>query len=106
MKMRGNAILPIGRINLLTGSSKYFNVYDTWGEETTYEIHQADDGGVRIVVTSGATPIAQPDKMNKFEHDQTGRHIFYGEIIDSAKGTELKKLVDKYGKSLSGYVYK
>jgi hypothetical protein len=104
--MRGKAILPLGRINLLTGDSKYFNVYDTWGEDTTYEIHQADNGGVRVVATSGLFPISQPDRMNKFEHDQTGRHIFYGEMIDSAKGSDLKKLAVKYGKSLAGYTYK
>ena len=27
-----NSILPIGVVNLKTGESKYFNIYDTWAD--------------------------------------------------------------------------
>ena len=30
----GSPILPIGKVNLNTGKSKYFNVYDTWPDST------------------------------------------------------------------------
>jgi hypothetical protein len=41
-----------------------------------------------------------------FCHDQTGRYLFQGTLIDFATGTDLKKLAEKYGNSISGYTYK
>jgi hypothetical protein len=102
----GRSILPLGKINLTTGKSLYFNIYQTWGEDTCYEIIKPDEGNLRIVATSGKTPISKPGENNTFLHDQTGRYLFSGVIIDSAVGSGLKELAKKYGNSISGYTYK
>lgn len=101
-----SAILPLGKINLTTGKSKYFNVYETWGEDTTYEIHRTTDGKLKIVATSGTVPIAKMNKSHSFRHDQTNSRLFDATMIDSAVGSKLKDLVAKYGNSISGYTYK
>jgi hypothetical protein len=103
--MRNSSILPLGKINLKTGNSKYFNVYDTWGEGSTYEVYQIP-GGLRIVATWGKTPLCKMGENRSFCHDQTGRYLFQGTLIDFATGTDLKKLAEKYGNSISGYTYK
>ena len=104
--MTAFSILPIGKINLETGKSKYFNVYETWGEDTTYEIWETSEGARKIVATSGKTPIGKLNYFQDFKHDQNFRFLFSGKMIDFAVGTDLKKLVEKYGKSIAGYTYK
>lgn len=111
---REHAILPLGSINLAKGTSKYFNVYETWGENITYELYKnsylssfKDGNKLRVIATSGTTPIQKIGTTQAFAHDQTGRHIFDGEMIDFAVGSELKKFAEKYGvKSILGYTYK
>jgi hypothetical protein len=103
--MRRRSILPLGKINLKTGKSKYFNVYETWGEDTTYEVYQVY-GEFRIVATSGKSPLCQIDEYREFQHDQSGRFLFGGIMVDFATGTGLKSLAEKYGNSISGYTYK
>jgi len=111
---RPSPILPIGKINLNTGSSKYFNVYETWGEDSTYEIYKDLNSGwsdgskknYKIVVTSGKSPINDVGDKAGFIHDQNHRGLFDGEMIDHATGSELKRLAATYGNSISGYVYK
>ena len=109
--MRPCSILPLGKINLKTGKSKYFNVYDVWGEGSTYEVYQTPEGFqvpsvFKIVATSGKTPLAAIGEKRQFVHDQTGKYLFQGTMIDFATGTDLKKLAEKYGNSISGYTYK
>lgn len=101
-----NPILPLGKINLETGSSKYFNVYDTWGEDTTYELYKLSDGRLKIVATAGIEPIAKLNSNESFIHDQTHRFLFSGKMIDYATGSGLKKFAAKYKKSIAGYTYK
>jgi len=104
------SILGLGTINLKTGKSKYFNVYDTWGENTTYEIYQVPTTGeqpaYKIVATSGTKPLSNVGETVSFKHDQTGRFLFHGEMIDFAIGIDLKSLVNKYGYNISGFTYK
>jgi len=107
------SILPLGRINLKTGSSKYFNVYETWGEDTTYEVYKDGNSGYgdvkpryKIVATSGKNPLKDIGDHSAFKHDQTFRPMFEGELVDYATGTELKKLAPIYGNSIAGYTYK
>lgn len=40
----GNPILPIGKVNLRTGECKYFNVYDTWDDNSTVEVWRDNKG--------------------------------------------------------------
>jgi hypothetical protein len=103
--MRNCSVLPLGKINLKTGNSKYFNVYDTWGEDTTYEVYRVYEG-FRIVATSGKSPLCGIGDRRGFQHDQNRRFLFEGVMVDFATGTELKSLVEKYGNSISGYTYK
>lgn len=103
-------ILGLGLINLKTGRSKYFNIYDTWGEDTTYEVYQVESHKVepvyKIVATSGTKPLGKMGEMAWFKHDQTGRFLFHGKMIDFAVGADLKSLAAKYGNNVSGFTYK
>jgi hypothetical protein len=99
------SILPIGVVNLQTGSSKYFNVYETW-DDSTGEIWKKQDGKYIIIFTSGKKPNANKGDKQSFQHDQTMRYLFDAEFIDFAFITNIKSKLSKYGKSLNGYVYK
>jgi len=108
----GSPILPLGKINLKTGTSKYFNVYSTWGEDTTYEVWETtsnlDPRKIihKIVATSGTVPLYKIGDHQSFQHDQTMRYMFQAKMIDFAVGSKLKELSAKYGNSVSGYTYK
>ncbi len=105
--MRASSILPLGKINLTSGKSKYFNVFETWGEDTTYELYKTDDNKLKLVATSGKVAINKIGQEKSFRHDQTFKHMFRGEMIDSAVGTDLKKFAEKYNvKSITGATYK
>lgn len=115
---RAYPILPIGRINLTTGKSKYFNIYETWGEESTYEIYEKisdyssynlqEEGKKKyyIVTTSGKRPIQEVGDVKIFVHDQTRQFLFKGKMIDFAVGSELKEKASKYKNSIAGATYK
>lgn len=99
-------ILPIGKVNTGTGKSKYFNVFETWGDGSTYEVWNTS-AGIRIVVTSGKKPLYDIGDIKHFEHDQSGKSLFQGSMVDFGVGIEgLKKIGNKYGKSIPAYVYK
>jgi len=107
--MTTNYGASLGTVNLKTGSSKYFNIYDTWGEDTTYEIYEIkkiNGSQYKIFATSGTTPLR---KLGEKVHDislQGRRRFFNGVMVDYAVGSNLKKLVEKYGTRLTGYTYK
>jgi hypothetical protein len=99
----------LGTVNLKTGSSKYFNIYETWGEDTTYEIYEIKkERGIqyKIFATSGKSPIR---KIGDVVHDvslQGRKRFFNGKMVDYAVGSDLKNLAEKYGNRLGGYTYK
>lgn len=104
-------ILSIGRINLKTGSSKYFNIYETWGEDTTYEIHELymmghSEPSYRIIVTSGKAPLVKDNEECMYFGDQSRRFLFRSKMVDFAVGNDLKKLAEKYGSKIRGFTYK
>ena len=103
---RDAPILPIGNVNLKTGANKFFNVYETWGEDHTYELWKCDGRGLRLVVTSGTKPLANIGTIQSFISDQSRRFLFNGELIDWATGSDLKRMAKTYGSSLPAYVYK
>lgn len=108
----GLSILPLGKINLRTGTSKYFNVYETWGEDTTFEVWETTSNLdprktiYKIVATSGTAPLYKLEDRRSFKHDQTMRYLFNAKMVDFAVGSKLKELHTKYGNSVSGYTYK
>lgn len=103
----GNPVLPLGKVNLITGDSKYFNIYETW--DGTAEVWKDLDPGqnYKLVFTAGNKPLAKKDDKKEFYHDQSGARIGYWTFIDSARVKDMKKIALKYGKrTMSGYAYK
>jgi len=111
------SILSIGTVNISTGKSKYFNIYDTWKEHTVEIYKDKSPGGsdkYKLVFTSGSQPINNRDKsapkagdMRSFKDDQRGNPLFPGEFVDSCPIGDLKSIAAKYGiKSATGYTYK
>ena len=116
------SIASLGTVNIGTGKSKYFNIYDTW-EKGTFEIYKDvtrnapgtnNPDKFKIVYTSGSAPIKNRDKTEpkagdtrNFKDDQRGNPLFQGEFVDSCPIGDLKTCAAKYGiKSASGYTYK
>ena len=101
-------ILPIGNVNLKTGKSKYFNIFENG--DSTLEIWQAPVGRYyRCVITSGNSPLEEIGKHKTFIHDQTRRHLFNGELIAFARTSnkeEIEVLIKTVGSVLTSYVYK
>lgn len=107
---RSSPILPIGPTNLITGKCKYFNIYDTWGRDdsSTVELWKdSNTGKFKFVITSGSRSLAPIGTRDTFEHDQNGRYLFDGELIDWFQLGDAELAVRKYNlKSAPGYVYK
>ena len=104
---RGNPVLPLGKVNLITGDSKYFNIYETW--DGTVEVWKDMGPGqnYKLAFTAGNKPLAKKGDKEEFYHDQSGARIGYWEFIDSERVKDMKKLALKYGKrTISGYTYK
>ena len=106
MLINGSAILPVGMVNLKTGKFKYGNIYDFWGEDTTYEVYDIGGGKIRVVATAGSKPIVKVGKRSGFRHDQTGRYLFDGTMIEAVNGNDGLRTLVKYKTSLSIATYK
>ena len=108
----GDAILPLGSVNLDTGASKYFNVYDTWlssSHTSTAEVWKTRGGKYKLIFTSGDGPIYKIGSKNRYAHDQTQRPMFDGdevELVDWAELSNMRDLISLYGKKIQGYTYK
>ncbi len=102
----GSAILPVGMVNLKTGEFKYGNIYDFWGEDTTYEVYDIGGGKIRVVATAGSTPIIKVGQRSSFVHDQTGRYLFDGTVIEAVIGNDGLRTLVKHRNSLSIATYK
>ena len=105
-KGRGCPILPCGSLNLTTGQNKYFNIHDPFQANSTLEVWEVGYKVWKIVMTSGSNPIWQIGTKGFFSHDQTGRPIFDGTMVDYIEAPHSAQLIPLYGKSLSMYVYK
>lgn len=103
---RGAAILPCGSLNLKTGQNKYFNIHESFHANSTLEVWEVGYKVWKIVMTSGSTPIWQIGTKGFFNHDQTGRPLFDGIMVDYIEAPHSEELIPLYGKSLSMYVYK
>ncbi|MCK9575498.1 MAG: hypothetical protein WC979_02020 [Candidatus Pacearchaeota archaeon] len=109
----GAAVASIGTLNLKTGSSKYFNVYETWPDGTAEIWANKDYNGniikTIVVFTAGKKSMKPIGGTQSFKADQSDRPMFEGkplEIIDSCPNAKLPEFADKYGKSLAAYTYK
>lgn len=104
----GASVAPIGSVNLKTGSSKWFNIYETWGENVTYEVYQETYGNknYRIVAIFGSNPFLDIGDTKRFQSDQQQRFLFNGTLVDWCNGSELKKLAKIYGNNIPMYAYK
>ena len=100
------SILPIGSVDLGSGESKYFNVYDTWPDSTA-EVWETQEGRYKLVFTSGG-PSLKIGQRRDFRHDQTWRSIGTGwKFIDYLPVKDLVELARVYGRtSYPGYTYK
>lgn len=101
----------LGKVNLKTGNCKYFNIYDIWGEDTTYEIYELKNwksgkNEYRIFATSGTKPLRKIGELIDLISLNGVKRPFNGKMVDFAVGSNLKKLAEKYGTSLTGYTYK
>lgn len=101
---RGISILPCGSLNLKTGENKYFNVRENG--ESVIEVWKLRDGAIRLVITSGTSPIYAIGQHERFIHDQSHRDLFNGEMIDYIESEHMEVLIPLYGKSANCYVYK
>lgn len=105
--MRDSYIAPCGKVNLETGNFQYGDIYNFWGEDTTYELYRVrETGRLKIVATAGMEPICPIGKTNSFRHDQTGKLLWSGEVIDVASSNAGLKSFMKYQKVISIATYK
>lgn len=116
------SVLSIGTLNINTGKSKFFNVYDEWSDEDkTVEIYQETKptrGMINLVITSGTKPISNKNGKDpvegderSFANDQNGRPIFTGNFLGSIslkdlKSTDFFKKLGMNSDAFRAYVYK
>jgi len=109
----GSSILPLGKVNLITGKCPIFNIYDTYDgtaeiwKTSSYRMPSKSQPPVthKIVFTSDKKPDKKKGERETFYHDQTRREFGTWELVDFARVKDMKKLA-KYGKVLNGYTYK
>ena len=105
-KYAGSPILPLRKVNLETGESQYFNVYETWENKGTVEVWKTENNRYRIIFTSGKLPYEGIGKRQLFKHDQTWAKMGVWTMVDYTPLKDARGLIPLYGKSIAGYVYK
>jgi hypothetical protein len=115
-------VLSIGILNINTGKSKFFNVYDEWSrDDKTVEIYRETNptlGMIKLVITSGTKPIRNKNGKDpvegderSFANDQNGRLIFRGNFLGSIslkdlKSTDFFKKLGMNSNAFGAYIYK
>lgn len=108
MRPRPASIASIGSVDIGSGESKYFNVYDTWPDSTA-EVWKKPNGRYVLVFTSGSEPIGKIGMQSEFRNDQSWQELTrdgYWKMVDYVPIKNLDELIRVYGKSLLGYTYK
>jgi hypothetical protein len=104
------SIASLGSVNIQTGKSRYFNVYETWREDdTVVEVWKKDENGSLILVFgSGTKPMVDIGGTATFRDYNSGREITYhSTLIEWVLMKDLKELLRIYNKkSFTGYTYK
>lgn len=104
---RDSAVASLGNVNLMKGSSKYFNIYKTWDvDTTTVEVWKTESGAYKLIFTSSLTPNASINSKGSFKNDQTWRQLFDATMVDYTLLKDMPGLIPFYGRSLAGYTYK
>ena len=106
--IKGVTILPAGKLNIVTGKSNYFNIYED--RDSTLEIWKTlgKSGVYKAIMTSGNKPLYKIGSNKDFIHDQNRKFLFSAVLVDYSvvNEKELPGKLAKYGKSLPFYVYK
>ena len=95
----GNAILPLGKVDLRTGESPMFNVYDTWNNEGTVEIwvdpKGYDFGHLKVAdaPTSGISSILKPKPKEEVELNK--RKFFNYRLVFTSGNQPLHQIGEK-----------
>ncbi len=101
----GAAIASLGKVNLMTGGSKIFNLFDTW-DDGTVEVWRTDAGQFKLIYTSSNEPYRPINDTASFQNDQSGRHLFDAKMVDYTALKDMPGLIPLYGRSMTGYTYK
>ena len=120
--MDGFSILSIGSLQIKTGKSKYFNVYDEWpGQDKTVEVYKESSptpNMINLVITSGTSPIKNSNGKDPVEgdersfiNDQNRRPLFTAKFLGSIQLNDLKtadffKKIGMNSDTFKAYVYK
>lgn len=105
--MAAYSILPCGTVTVSTGNFKYGNFYGFWGDDMCYEVYKTDDNKIRVVATSGVKPLQPIGSTQMFKHDQTGRYLFTGVLLEAVVGdVGFKSLKEKYENRINIAIYK
>jgi len=101
---RGNPILPLGKVDLRSGDSPMFNVYDTWLDDnsTTVEVWR-DNKGIntsyidvkepKTPATTGLSSILKPKSREEIEKSK--RSFFNYKVIFTSGSTPLQEIGEK-----------
>jgi len=98
----GNAILPLGKVDLRSGDSPVFNVYDTWlndRSDTTVEVWRDNKGvdtrhiEVKEAPKTGISSILAPKP--KEEIDRQKRQFFNYKVVFTSGSTPISQIGDK-----------
>ncbi len=101
------SILPLGSVDIGSGESKYFNIYDTY--DGTAEVWKTPSGKYRLIFTSDNEPAGTIGLKSNFRHDQTLQEMTRDgmwEMVDYVPVKQMKELIRVYGNSMFGYTYK
>lgn len=102
-----SSIAPLGSVNIQTGESEHFNIYDTWTNSTA-EVWKNSKGSHILVFTSDDKPLNNIGWTCNFENYYTQRSIGNNwTMVEWVKLEDLKELLRIVNKSsLKGYTYK
>lgn len=100
----GNAILPLGKVDLRSGDSPMFNVYDTWlsdrpDDSTTVEVWRDNKGidtrhiEVKETPTTGISSILAPKP--KEEIDKQKRQFFNYKVVFTSGKNPIHQIGDQ-----------
>ena len=103
---RASAISPIGPVNLKTGRSKYFNIYDTWTD--SYINIFKNDKNKYVGISSagkGSGKYTMKKHNGAFMNDQTRKFLGRWVFVEEIPIKDRDKLASKY-KKFRMYAYK
>ncbi len=104
-----SAILGLGKVNIKTGRSKYFNIYETYkGTAEVWEVVGVPQTkrNYRLVFTASSSAHHPIGTRHNFHQDQTGRTMAPMILITAVPVKDMATLIAQFGTKLSGFCYK